>query len=72
MSHTIRSETPHGKMNILIDEEGNRAFYYFPGVSREFTSADVDLSLLRQCKILQLSSTFHLPTLTEPTGPLRC
>ena len=68
MSHTIRSETPHGKMNILIDEEGNRAFYYFPGVSREFTSADVDLSLLRQCKILQLSSTFHLPNFDGANG----
>ena len=61
-------ETPHGKMNILIDEEGNRAFYYFPGVSREFTSADVDLSLLRQCKILQLSSTFHLPNFDGANG----
>ena len=68
MSHAIRSDSPHGKMNILIDREGNRAFFYYPGVSAEFTLADVDLSLLRQCRVLQLSSTFHLPAFDGAKG----
>ena len=68
MSHVVRSDTPHGKMNILIDQQGNRAFFYYPGVSAEFTIADVDSSLLRQCKILQLSSTFHLPNFDGANG----
>lgn len=68
MSHVVRSDTPHGKMNILIDQQGNRAFFYYPGVSAEFTIADVDSSLLRQCRVLQLGSTFHLPNFDGANG----
>lgn len=68
VSHVVRSPSPHGKMNILIDPSGNRAFFYYPGASAEFTLADVDLSLLRQCRILQLGSSFHLPRFDGAQG----
>lgn len=68
MSHVVRSPSPHTKMNILMDAEGNRAFFYYPGASAEFSLADVDMSLLKECRVLQLGSTFHLPNFDGALG----
>ena len=57
----IRSASLHTKMNILVDPNGNRSFFFFLGAASEFTLSDIDFSILRGFKILQLSSTFHLP-----------
>ena len=71
VSHVVRSPSPHTKMNILVDAEGNRSFFYYPGASAEFCLEDLDLSLLEQCRILQLSSTFHLPCFDGASGAQR-
>ena len=60
MSHVIRTETPQAKMTILIKEDEGRAFFYYPGTSTELCAEDIDLSLLDQCRLLQIGSTFHL------------
>ena len=51
----------HTKMTILLSESGKRSFLYYPGTSAEFCYEDVDLSLLNDCKVLQIGGTFHLP-----------
>lgn len=61
MDHVIYSQTPHTKMNILLNEDGERAFFYYPGTSREFCFEDIELDLLDQSKIVQVGGTFHLP-----------
>lgn len=61
MSHVVRTETPHAKMNILINAEGKRHFLYDPGTSREFTADDIDLALLDCCRIVTVGSAFHMP-----------
>lgn len=61
MDYAVHSQTPHTKMNILLNEEGERAFFYYPGTSREFCFEDIKLKLLEQCKIVQVGGTFHLP-----------
>ena len=71
MSHVVRSPSPHTKMNILVDANGDRAFFYYPGASAEFSLEDVDLSLLEQCRILQLGSTFHLPRFDGALGAVK-
>lgn len=70
MDYVVRSASPHTKMNILINANGDRAFFYYPGASAEFSLEDVDLSLLKQCRILQLGSTFHLPRFDGALGAL--
>lgn len=61
MDHVVKSKTPHTKVTILIKENGDRSFFYYPGTSAELCYEDVDLSLLNNCKILQIGGTFHLP-----------
>lgn len=61
MDYVIPSQIPHTKMNILLNNEGERAFFYYPGTSREFCFEDINLELLEQCKIVQVGGTFHLP-----------
>lgn len=69
MSHSVRSEnTPHAKSTILINADGNRKFFYYPGSNVEFTIEDVDISLLEQCKILQIGGTFHFPNFDGDKG----
>lgn len=68
VGHVVRSPSPHTKMNILIDSSGDRAFFYYPGASAEFSLEDLDLNLLKQCRILQLGSTFHLPRFDGALG----
>lgn len=60
-SHVVRSSLPHTKVNLLIDAHGDRAFFYSGTTSREFTAGDVDPSLLRSCRIVQVGGAFHLP-----------
>lgn len=60
-SHAVRTSCPHAKVNLLINPDGERAFFYYGGTSREFSVSDVDLSLLSSCKVLQVGGTFHLP-----------
>ena len=61
VSHVVRSKCPHTKVNVLIKQEGERAFFYYGGTSLEFSASDVDRSLLPLCRILQVGGTFHLP-----------
>ena len=62
MSHAVVSEdTPHAKSIIFVNERGDRHFCYYPGTSAQFRFEDVDLSLLDECRILQIGGTFHLP-----------
>lgn len=61
MDYAVRSSGPHAKMNILINEHGDRSFFYFPGTSAEFCMDDIDLTLLNYCKIIEVGGTFHLP-----------
>lgn len=61
MDFVVPSQSPHTKMNILLNEAGERAFFYYPGTSREFCFEDIDLELLGQSKIVQVGGTFHLP-----------
>ena len=61
VSHVVRTDCPHAKVNLLIKPDGNRAFFYYGGPSREFSASDVDPALLSSCKILQVGGTFHLP-----------
>jgi sugar/nucleoside kinase (ribokinase family) len=61
MEHVVVSKNPHGKMDILVNQNGDRAFLYYPGTSAEFCFEDIDLELLKQVKIVQIGSTFHLP-----------
>ena len=61
MDHTVRTQTPQAKMNILINTRGERAFLYFPGTSAELQSEDINLRLLEQCRLLTIGGTFHLP-----------
>ena len=61
VSHVVRSKCPHTKVNVLIKQEGERAFFYYGGTSLEFSASAVDRSLLPLCRILQVGGTFHLP-----------
>lgn len=58
VSHVVRSKCPHTKVNVLIKQEGERAFFYYGGTSLEFSASDVDRSLLPLCRILQVGGTF--------------
>ena len=60
MTHVTRTDTPQAKMTILIREDKERAFFYYPGTSRELCAQDIDLQLLDRCRLLQIGSTFHL------------
>lgn len=60
-SHVVSSENPHTKVNLLIDQNGDRSFFYDGATSREFTAADVNADLLRMCRVLQVGGAFHLP-----------
>lgn len=71
MSHCARSTTaPHAKSTILMRKGGDRKFFYYAGANAEFTIDDVDLSLLDQCKILQMGGTFHFPNFDGAQGTL--
>lgn len=60
MDHIVRSPNPHAKMNILIHNNGNRSFLYYPGTSAEFCVDDIDFSVLDDCRIVTVGGTFHL------------
>lgn len=69
MSHCARSTTaPHAKSTILMRKGGDRKFFYYAGSNAEFTIDDIDLSLLDQCKILQVGGTFHFPNFDGEKG----
>ncbi len=71
MSHCGRSTTaPHAKSTILMHKNGERKFFYYAGSNAEFTIDDIDLSLLDQCKILQVGGTFHFPNFDGEKGCL--
>ena len=63
MSHVVHSPNPHTKMNILINDKGERSFLYYPGTSAELCIDDIDFSLLDDCRIVTVGGTFHLPRL---------
>lgn len=60
MSHVVRTDTPQAKMTILMTQDDRRAFFYYPGTSRELCAEDIPLPLLDDCRLLQIGSTFHL------------
>lgn len=71
MSHCIRCEDkPQTKSVILMRKGGDRKFYYYAGSNDEFVFEDIDLSLLDQCRILQMGGTFHFPNFDGEKGTL--
>lgn len=69
MRYCGRSKTvPHAKSTILMRKGGDRKFFYYAGSNAEFTIDDIDLSLLDQCKILQVGGTFHFPNFDGEKG----
>jgi sugar/nucleoside kinase (ribokinase family) len=62
MNHVVYSkETPQTKSIILVNKDRDREFFFFPGVSQEFSFSDIDLSLLDDCECVQIGGTYHLP-----------
>lgn len=49
------------KSLILVNAEGDRTFFQYPGTSSEFCFEDCDLAALDGADLLQISGTFHLP-----------
>ena len=59
--YVVRTQTPHSKVVLLINHCRERAFFYYAGTSAELKLTDIDLQLLKRCRLLVIGGTFHLP-----------